>query len=681
MYEVLRKLKERFSAQKSLELIRDSALFDESYYTSLDSGLTGNRHDLASHYATDGAAEGRDPHPLFSTSFYCENNPDVRNAGINPLAHFLACGAAEGRNPHPLFDTDFYLKTSGPIVGFSSNPLCHYLSAGVKEGLNPHPCFDTAYYLELNRDVAAAGINPLVHYVCFGRQEARNPHPLFDTTYYLSQNPRLENPQQSPLVHYLAHGARELLNPSPVFDTQYYLSQNPDVAAAGFNPLSHYLLLGESEGRRMHPEPFVDLSAEAIGSPAFRGTEFLSNQSKSKVITPAVQLKSKGSAERLAPLSVVVTTNNRPQMVADTIKECVLHAGEVELEFVVIDRGVKPDVFQQLKGLLKKHRNVVLQHIPDCKPGQARNLGASLTKHQIILFLNDDVKPLDDEFFLRHSQLHAKYQETNFAVIGRVYGQNGAPIYQPSLVAADGLVNGFAPAALQQPVLRQADAYQTTLSVKKAIAVDWLTDGFSNTFSIAAVEALEFIYRQTRNNRNFRIYEEASAIIVSMAQNTMQSHMKHQLEAGLMLTEFAGLYADGADFLHCEQLVQLLETPTLDKTELLLTDCMAVIEGIKAWCRILEQEENFGSQPWQTELIEAVLGMCLRQGFILGWTQPDANFQAAYMCLLNDFMECTRKIFEMAAVNGHRPLLAQLPINLQNPAKEPALPVPVFANA
>ena len=51
------------------------------------------------HYLTWGAAEGRDPSPLFDTSYYLKSNPDVAAAGINPLAHYLTWGAAEGRDP------------------------------------------------------------------------------------------------------------------------------------------------------------------------------------------------------------------------------------------------------------------------------------------------------------------------------------------------------------------------------------------------------------------------------------------------------------------------------------------------------------------------------------------------------------------------------------------------------
>ena len=45
---------------------------------------------------------------LFDTAYYLESNPDVAESGMNPLVHYLSSGAAEGRNPNPLFDASNY---------------------------------------------------------------------------------------------------------------------------------------------------------------------------------------------------------------------------------------------------------------------------------------------------------------------------------------------------------------------------------------------------------------------------------------------------------------------------------------------------------------------------------------------------------------------------------------------
>ena len=46
------------------------------------------------HYFENGAAELRDPHPLFSTRWYVEQNRGTMQPGQNPLLHYLAAERA-----------------------------------------------------------------------------------------------------------------------------------------------------------------------------------------------------------------------------------------------------------------------------------------------------------------------------------------------------------------------------------------------------------------------------------------------------------------------------------------------------------------------------------------------------------------------------------------------------------
>jgi glycosyltransferase involved in cell wall biosynthesis len=57
--------------------------------------------DAAEHYLWIGARLGRDPSPDFSTSYYLQRYPDIRNAAVNPLIHFLLHGRSEKRSPLP----------------------------------------------------------------------------------------------------------------------------------------------------------------------------------------------------------------------------------------------------------------------------------------------------------------------------------------------------------------------------------------------------------------------------------------------------------------------------------------------------------------------------------------------------------------------------------------------------
>ncbi len=48
---------------------------------------------------------------LFDATWYRERYPDVGRSNVDPLVHYLKWGAHEGRDPHPLFASSFYLQS------------------------------------------------------------------------------------------------------------------------------------------------------------------------------------------------------------------------------------------------------------------------------------------------------------------------------------------------------------------------------------------------------------------------------------------------------------------------------------------------------------------------------------------------------------------------------------------
>lgn len=149
-------------------------LFDPDWYVAahpeVASDLAGRPPLL--HYLEEGAARGYDPHPLFQSRFYLEQNPDVAATGVNPLLHYLRVGGDEGRNPNPFFDTRWY-RQQPPEIPSQANPLVHYLLCGAREGRDPSPRFSTTWYLNAYADVAEHGVNPLAHYLDRGKREYR----------------------------------------------------------------------------------------------------------------------------------------------------------------------------------------------------------------------------------------------------------------------------------------------------------------------------------------------------------------------------------------------------------------------------------------------------------------------------------------------------------------------------
>ena len=70
---------------------------------------------------------------LFDCSFYLNTYSDVRQANINPLWHFVTFGWKEGRNPSKVFDTGFYIKKYPDVELLNINPLVHFIKYGQRE--------------------------------------------------------------------------------------------------------------------------------------------------------------------------------------------------------------------------------------------------------------------------------------------------------------------------------------------------------------------------------------------------------------------------------------------------------------------------------------------------------------------------------------------------------------------
>jgi hypothetical protein len=228
--------------------VRESGLFDESYYLSQYEKADRPWISPLFHYLVFGANKRVNPHPLFDGSYYLEQNPDIFSADINPLIHYLTFG--NGR-PHRLFDVEYYFRSCPERQG-TVQPLIDYLNYGWRQGWNPHLLFDGRYYLSTNPDVEKAQISPLLHYARYGWLEGRNPHPLFDIEYYFTQCPQRRR-KVEPLNDYLTYGWRQGWNPHPLFDGERYLSANPEVRSTDINPLVHYIEYGWQEGRSPHP--------------------------------------------------------------------------------------------------------------------------------------------------------------------------------------------------------------------------------------------------------------------------------------------------------------------------------------------------------------------------------------------------------------------------------------------
>lgn len=201
---------------------------DPEFYRAVYVDLEGSAFHPATHYATTGWREGRDPAPWFSTREYLRLHPDVAEAGVNPLHHFLTCGRREGREIVGSAHARAYLDSLDEAV---SEPAwrCETGPAPVRGPVaRPGSALRPLARAPDDYAVAASG---------------------FDAAFYLARNLDVAESGQDPLEHFLTFGWREGRDPNPRFSVNDYLENNADVAAAGVNPLVHYLRAGKSEGR------------------------------------------------------------------------------------------------------------------------------------------------------------------------------------------------------------------------------------------------------------------------------------------------------------------------------------------------------------------------------------------------------------------------------------------------
>lgn len=175
-------------------LVRESGLFDAEWYVARYPEV-GKPSKALSHFLRTGAVKGFDPGPSFNAGAYLADNPDVRQAGVNPLVHFLRFGRFEGRKARDGegrlsgvvdanvgeeglkrlaegFDSSFYQATN-PDLPKNTDFFVHFMEVGWRERRDPAPWFSVEHYLLCHEDVAEADQNPFTHYVLWGCREGR----------------------------------------------------------------------------------------------------------------------------------------------------------------------------------------------------------------------------------------------------------------------------------------------------------------------------------------------------------------------------------------------------------------------------------------------------------------------------------------------------------------------------
>ena len=90
------------SVEANMKIIRDSALFDQTWYLSHNPEVASSGQDPVRHFVLFGVAEKSNPSKHFDTAKYLQLHPDVKQTGVNPLLHYELFGRHEGREIAPV---------------------------------------------------------------------------------------------------------------------------------------------------------------------------------------------------------------------------------------------------------------------------------------------------------------------------------------------------------------------------------------------------------------------------------------------------------------------------------------------------------------------------------------------------------------------------------------------------
>ena len=487
--------------------------------------------------------------------------------------------------PPALFDAAWYRHEYPDVSGTDRQLLIHYLRRGGFEGRNPNRHFDSAWYLAANPDVAASRLNPLVHFVRFGAREGRSPNPLFDLAYYTGQNPRVP---------------------------------------AGINALEHFM----SEGLANHRAPSASVSLQQY-------LRRLAPESPAPLV----------SANGLPPLSVIVPTRDRADLLARMLDACVRNSAGCELELLVVDDGSRDATPALLRELARRIPNLRWQSVSPGGPARARNAGATLARYDVLLFLGDDILPADREFFRRHAALHGQDPGRDFAVLGQIDWPRDpgfAVNFVMKRICEDGTQFAY-PRLAPGSFVGWRYFYTSNVSVKKALVRDWMAEGFDSGFSGAALEDTELAYRLSTSRPGLRLYYEAACVGLHYHPYTLGRFLERQVFAGACLRRMLELHPELTGEFGVSEVRAALHRPGGDGSGEPARDTAAVLDAVKAAALIADARGQLGTEAWHGEWVTALCEICFHAGYVAAWPPAEVNAAAARAVLLGRFFARLRQ--------------------------------------
>jgi|GEM_PF-775694 len=373
---------------------------------------------------------------------------------------------------------------------------------------------------------------------------------------------------------------------------------------------------------------------------------------------------SAGAAETgLASLSVVLPTFNRSTLLKDNLQRCADLSRDLDIEFIVIDDGSTDETSLRLDEMAQQFPNLTWRRVQNGGPGQARNIGASLASKEVILFIGDDIEPLDDEFFRVHARLHARNRQINFAVLGKIVWpqdqDEGTNFVMAHIQGNGGEQFGYAD-MLPFTFYDYRFFYTSNVSIKRTIVNNWLEEGFAKEFRFAGYEDAEFAYRMQKRPEGLKLFYDPTSVGAHHHQYNVNSFFNRQMAAGMMAAVFARLHPKVCEAIGIGDLQRAVGRPCAPGWSETVGDHLSVIEGFKSYARILEKQGNLGMEPWHDDLLAAVFAAAYSQGFLSATAVPNANFAAAYQLVMENIFKRLRFSVHRQVTGGVFPVVSRL---------------------
>jgi glycosyltransferase involved in cell wall biosynthesis len=349
-------------------------------------------------------------------------------------------------------------------------------------------------------------------------------------------------------------------------------------------------------------------------------------------------------------VSVVIPTYNRSSTLELTLSNIAKEAINKPVEIIVIDDGSTDSTIDAIMRQQKIFKSIRFEKIANKGPGNARNIGASLSRGEILIFMGDDTRIARGQFFEAHYKAHQSNKNLYDAVLGKIVWPDN-PLFQVNNVMS--LIQGDGQQQFGYKYLRPWQKYShwvfytANVSIKRDIVSDWLEEGFSPDFSLAAFEDAEFAYRMTKKYPDFGIYYTAGAVVEHYHPYNVEGFIKRQTSCGLMLDVIIRKHPELSLNLLGESLHNILHNEnTHNYTNFPLNHYLNAIEGLKSWAIIIDNHYRIGSQNWHASFLNAIFKLSMLDAYLMLQNVSPQAQASSYRYLLETFRSDMHKAIE-----------------------------------